>query len=447
MLGMPCVKRLKEEQGFTLIELLVVIALTGILVIASFYFVDSLYNADLRSSQEANERAGLNKTSEYLSLALGEAVVGTLGQPCGTSASTACPDVPSASAFSIIPTSIASDQIIFTSNQTCYRIYYNGVADPHVPNRQMEDIYVATAPFCSGIAPAGGVAGPNTGGTDPQTQNDPLFETGTTLVAQPLFNAAGAPQELSVINYTTPLSSDSFLYNMFQRECPGAIPSDVPVFTFLNANGNILCPPGGGPDDGASMQNFNSSQSMNAWYSNVSYGNGNGNNAITSILVTLYVQVQNDPTSPQLTSQETIDLGQPSSYAPINNAPPVITDSTSLGSWSVGDTVTSCATAGSNNCAGTWDWGTTDPVLQGYSYQWERCSSSGESCTDISGGSPQIFYPGSLSSPNCANVSSATSCSYTISSNDVGSTLRLVVTAKSVYGNVEAISAATGVVG
>jgi hypothetical protein len=64
-------------------------------------------------------------------------------------------------------------------------------------------------------------------------------------------------------------------------------------------------------------------------------------------------------------------------------------------------------------------WSGTQPVS--YGYQWQRCSSS------------------------CVNVGSASS-TYLLSSADVGSTLRVVVTASNSAGSASATSSATGVV-
>jgi hypothetical protein len=61
----------------------------------------------------------------------------------------------------------------------------------------------------------------------------------------------------------------------------------------------------------------------------------------------------------------------------------------------------------------------------GYAYQWQDCDSSGANCTDVSG---------------------ATSSSYTLTSGDVGSTIRAVVSATNAGGSTAATSAATAVV-
>ncbi len=60
-----------------------------------------------------------------------------------------------------------------------------------------------------------------------------------------------------------------------------------------------------------------------------------------------------------------------------------------------------------------------------YVYRWNRCTASGAICADISG---------------------ATSSSYTLVVGDVGSTIRVVVTAKNAYGSKSAISSKTAIV-
>src|SRR5947207_11538829 len=60
-----------------------------------------------------------------------------------------------------------------------------------------------------------------------------------------------------------------------------------------------------------------------------------------------------------------------------------------------------------------------------YAYQWRRCDSAGASCVGVSG---------------------STSSSYSLSSGDSGSTMRVVVTASNRYGSQSATSAATSAV-
>lgn len=69
--------------------------------------------------------------------------------------------------------------------------------------------------------------------------------------------------------------------------------------------------------------------------------------------------------------------------------------------------------------------GTWVPTPTGYTYQWRRCDASGASCSNITG---------------------ATGPSYTLQAGDVGSTIRVVVTASNQAGSNNATSAQTGVV-
>jgi acid phosphatase type 7 len=94
--------------------------------------------------------------------------------------------------------------------------------------------------------------------------------------------------------------------------------------------------------------------------------------------------------------------------APSNGSPPPIS-----GTAQAGQTLT--ASAGS--------WTGTAPI--GYAYQWRRCDSSGA---------------------NCANISGATGTSYAVSSGDVGSTLRVAVTASNSAGSSTVSSASTPIV-
>jgi Tol biopolymer transport system component/Ca2+-binding RTX toxin-like protein len=94
--------------------------------------------------------------------------------------------------------------------------------------------------------------------------------------------------------------------------------------------------------------------------------------------------------------------------APVNTTAPTIS-----GSASVGSVLTS----------GNGIWSGTTPIT--FTRVWQRCNSSG-------GG--------------CANISGATGTSYVVTSTDVGSTLRIAVTATNTAGSATASSAATGVV-
>ncbi len=98
------------------------------------------------------------------------------------------------------------------------------------------------------------------------------------------------------------------------------------------------------------------------------------------------------------------------SGAPINTVLPTITG------WpGVGQTLTA-----SN---GSWNPAATLP----YSYQWRRCDSAGNNCASISGASP-------------------TSGTYTVQAADVGSTIRVIVSAYNAYGLGNATSAKTAII-
>ncbi len=97
----------------------------------------------------------------------------------------------------------------------------------------------------------------------------------------------------------------------------------------------------------------------------------------------------------------------PPPAAPANSSPPLISGT---------------ATEGQSLTATTGSW-TGSPTS--YAYQWEDCSTGGVSCT---------------------NIASATISSYTLSSADVGHTVRVVVTATNTGGSTPASSAATATV-
>src|SRR5205807_1949905 len=98
--------------------------------------------------------------------------------------------------------------------------------------------------------------------------------------------------------------------------------------------------------------------------------------------------------------------------APVNTAPPTIS-----GTAQDGQPLT--ANPGTSN--GTW---TGTPTIT-FTYQWRRCDSAGN---------------------GCANIAGATSSTYTQTSSDVGSTIRVVVTGTNAGGSASATSTQTGVV-
>ena len=86
-------------------------------------------------------------------------------------------------------------------------------------------------------------------------------------------------------------------------------------------------------------------------------------------------------------------------------------------------TIHGTAKQGEHLTVGNGSWSGSRPLS--YYYRWEHCNSAGESCTAIE---------------------SATEPSYTIASGDVGSTLRIEVTAKNALGSAGAVSTQTSVV-
>jgi PKD repeat protein len=99
---------------------------------------------------------------------------------------------------------------------------------------------------------------------------------------------------------------------------------------------------------------------------------------------------------------------QAAPVAPSNTSPPTI-----AGTALEGQTLT----------ADPGSWSGTEPI--GYGYQWQRCDSGGGSCGGISG---------------------ATAISYVLRSADVGSTIRVQVTATNAAGSATASSAETSIV-
>jgi hypothetical protein len=95
-------------------------------------------------------------------------------------------------------------------------------------------------------------------------------------------------------------------------------------------------------------------------------------------------------------------------YAPSNTAAP---------------TVSGTAQEGQTLTASTGSWNSSSNTT--YAYQWQRCNASGAAC---------------------ANISGATSQTYTVGSADVGNRLRVLVTATNSDGSSSAPSGTTGVV-
>jgi thermitase len=106
--------------------------------------------------------------------------------------------------------------------------------------------------------------------------------------------------------------------------------------------------------------------------------------------------------------QSLLSLGAPvTGTAPVNTALPTVS-----GTAQEGKTL-----AASN---GSWSGSPT-----GYAYQWRRCDAAGANCADLAG---------------------ATGATYATVTGDVGSTLRVAVTATNTYGSAGSASAATAVV-
>ena len=101
-------------------------------------------------------------------------------------------------------------------------------------------------------------------------------------------------------------------------------------------------------------------------------------------------------------------LADAAGTAPQNTSPPTLSGTTTQGEALNAD-------------AGGWTG--TQPIS--FAYQWRRCDSHGSSCAAISG---------------------VTGLAYTLTSADVGNTLRLRVTASNSVGSTSALSAATNVV-
>jgi hypothetical protein len=103
--------------------------------------------------------------------------------------------------------------------------------------------------------------------------------------------------------------------------------------------------------------------------------------------------------------------------AVVETAPAVAPANTDL------PTVSGTAREGEVLTADAGTWSGTEPI--GFGYQWRRCGAGGGGCADISG---------------------ATAAGYTLSAADVGSTIRVQVTATNAAGAASAVSGPTGLV-
>ena len=122
----------------------------------------------------------------------------------------------------------------------------------------------------------------------------------------------------------------------------------------------------------------------------------------------LRVTASNKDGSQSATSRATGVVKAALPNAPRNTAAPTISGTTRIGQVLTG-------------AKGQWEG--TEPIA--YAYQWQRCDNTGGSC---------------------ANISGATQSTYTLTSADVGNTVRLRVTASNTAGRTTAFSAATAVV-
>ncbi|MBD0282189.1 MAG: hypothetical protein ICV69_08360 [Thermoleophilaceae bacterium] len=122
--------------------------------------------------------------------------------------------------------------------------------------------------------------------------------------------------------------------------------------------------------------------------------------------VRVRVTASNSAGSASATSAETATVVE--STAPANTSPP---------------TISGTAREGERLSATSGTWSGTEPIA--YGYQWRRCDAGGGGCADIA---------------------SATEASYTVTSADVGSTLRVAVTASNGVGSATAGSEPTAVV-
>jgi len=113
-------------------------------------------------------------------------------------------------------------------------------------------------------------------------------------------------------------------------------------------------------------------------------------------------------TSSSVSAPTAVVAAASSASPPTNTAPPTISGTPTQGSTL-------------NGSPGTWSG--TAPIT--FAYQWRRCDSAGATCADVAG---------------------ATATTYLLGSPDVGSTMRLVVTAGNSAGSGVATSSATTVV-
>jgi hypothetical protein len=173
-------------------------------------------------------------------------------------------------------------------------------------------------------------------------------------------------------------------------QSPGWVTSTLPA-TSLTA-GTYLLGLMSGPNSAGASTYYNAVQNGGFWNQNTyptapaTWGQINRENSAFSFYVT-YTPAATGP--------------------PANTAPPVISGTTTVGNQLTAST-------------GTWSG-----APGAFTYQWRRCDSAGNACSDIAG---------------------AGGSTYTLVAGDVGSTLRVAVTATNGAGSAVATSAATAVI-
>jgi RHS repeat-associated protein len=121
----------------------------------------------------------------------------------------------------------------------------------------------------------------------------------------------------------------------------------------------------------------------------------------------------------------TSQLTNPTAFPPTNTSAPTIS-----GTMQAGQTLT----------ASTGSWEGASPIS--YAYQWQRCSEGGGFNDSVL--SPAFAAPlaaGGGGGRSCTDIEGATAATYTLQNADVEATVRVVVTAKNVYGETTANSA------
>jgi chitodextrinase len=127
--------------------------------------------------------------------------------------------------------------------------------------------------------------------------------------------------------------------------------------------------------------------------------------------------------SPATQYSYTVDAFDAAANHSARSSPPVVVTTPSAPSNTSLPTISGNTTAGQTLTADPGQWSGTTPIT--YTFQWRSC--------DQSGG-------------NCGNITGATSQTYVLGQGNVGTTLRVVVTALNAYGSASATSAQTAVI-